>query len=259
MSVFSENADIKIKETVCLSWGASKVKVAPRPYHALAYRIKGEAEFLFENGGEQTQTKEGDVFFMPAGREYQASYAKENKIIAVHFFSKICGNAENYVFENSGEGKIEEKFLKIYKLWSEKPEGYYYRSLSVLCEIIEGIINSENKERKDETQKAFERSVEYIDNNFSDSDFSVEKAINSSHMSGTWFRRLFFEKYGETPAKYITHKRLAKAEALLASGGIGVCEVAELCGFSEAKYFSRCVKKHYGCPPSKLYKHIKTK
>lgn len=96
-----------------------------------------------------------------------------------------------------------------------------------------------------------------MEENYLSSDFSVEKAVDAAHMSNTYFRKLFIEKFGITPSKYITAKRLNYAENLLSSGKYTVERTAELSGFCDAKYFSRVVRKHYGCSPSKLYKVIK--
>jgi len=80
--------------------------------------------------------------------------------------------------------------------------------------------------------------------------------IAKAHMSDTYFRRLFLNRFNMTPNKYLTSKRLIYAEKLLSTGKYSVNEASEMSGFSDVKYFCRVVKKEYGVPPSKLYCQI---
>lgn len=144
----------------------------------------------------------------------------------------------------------------MYDIWSEKAEGYYYMALSTLCEILESISVQQASGLYAETRTAFEAAVAYMENNYMASNFSIRKMIATAYMSNTYFRKLFYSKFGVTPAKYLTSKRLVYAEKLLSTGKYSIKEVAEMSGFGDAKYFSRVVKSNYGVPPSKLYRHI---
>ena len=58
---------------------------------------------------------------------------------------------------------------------------------------------------------------------------------------------------GITPLEYLTDLRMKKAEIMLSSlwtRDYSVSEIAELCGFDNALYFSRVFRKHFGCSPS---------
>lgn len=253
MSVFSENIGIKIKEIQQLSWDRSVVSVAARPYNALVFRIEGSAEFSCR--AVTAKTQRGDVFFMPAGCGYKVDYKEPNTVIAIHFDSDIKAIPENYRFGNSH--LMTALFQKIYDVWNVREIGYYYRALSVMGEILENIALLDTYETKSTTRKAFENAVEYMENNYLSSDFSVEKTVSEAHMSYTYFRKLFIEKFGTAPSKYIVSKRLAYAEKLLSTGQCSVERAAEMSGFCDAKYFSRVVKKNYGCAPSRLYKVLK--
>ena len=76
-------------------------------------------------------------------------------------------------------------------------------------------------------------------------------------MSETYFRRLFYKNFFQTPTQYITKLKLKYAEELLSSGKYSIEETAYMSGFSDAKYFSRVIKSVYGYPPSKLFIHNK--
>ncbi len=69
-------------------------------------------------------------------------------------------------------------------------------------------------------------------------------------MSDTYFRRLFSERFGKNPLKYINELRLQRAKELLSGDYYTVEEVSELCGFNNVSYFSIFFKREVGIPPS---------
>ena len=252
MSVINENISIKIREVRFMSWDIASVSVAARPYHALAFRICGSASF--SQGNLNSTTNTGDVFYMPANRSYKATYQEKNEILVIHFESDLISKMENYQLNNPHT--ISILFHRMYDIWNKKEDGYYYSALSVMCEILEKISVQQSPSLRNETMKAFEDVVEYMEKNYTSSECSVKEMVAKAHMSNTYFRKLFFKKFNMNPTRYLISKRLIYAEKLLSTGKYSIKEVAELSGFCDVKYFSRIVKKEYGVPPSKLYCHI---
>ncbi len=252
MSVLNENISMKIKEVQFMSWDIAAVSVAARPYHALAFRLGGAASF--SHGSFNATTSPGDVFYMPANYSYEAAYKEKNEILVIHFESDLVSKMENYQLSNPHI--VSVLFHRLYDIWNKKTEGYYYRALSVMCEIIESISLQQAPVFRNETVKAFENAVEYMNNNYTSAEFSIDKTVERAHMSNTYFRKLFCAKFSVTPVRYLIAKRLVHAEKLLSTGKYSIKEVAEKSGFCDVKYFSRLVKKEYGVPPSKLYRHI---
>lgn len=251
MSLLNENISIKIKDVQLMSWDIASVSVAPRPYHALALRNAGSAKFT--HGNYAVNTQKGDVFYMPAGLSYNAVYKEKNEILVIHFESDLSSKMENFCTNNSHT--VLSLFQNAYHIWTEKREGYYYSAMSALCEILQILSALNSPEYQSETYQAFEAAIEYMKNHYTSAEFSIEKMVALSHMSSTYFRKLFCSKFGTTPIKYLTAQRLIYAEKLLATGKYSIAEVAEKSGFYDVKYFSRVVKKEYGVSPSKLYQH----
>lgn len=252
MSVLEGNISIKIKDIQMMSWKPCSVCVAARPYHALAFRLRGSASFSF--GGLDLCTNKGDVFYMPSCQPYHAGYQEENEILVIHFESDLCSDMKNYELNN--DHIVFLLFQKIYDIWSKKANGYYYNALSVFCEIMENISIQQDHPLNHETITAFEAAVDDLEKRYTSSGFSVGEMVQRAHMSNTYFRKLFFSKFNTTPVKYLIGKRLLYAEKLLQTGRYSVKEAAELSGFHDVKYFCRVVKKEYGVPPSKLFKHL---
>ena len=252
MSILNENISIRIKDVLFMQWDVSCVEVAPRPYHALVFRLSGSASFKHDEF--ILNTKKGDVFYMPKGYSYNADYREKNEILVIHFESDLDSKMENYQLSNPNV--VSLFFYRIYDIWKKKEMGYYYSALSVMCEILNCISARQNMFLSNETIKLFEKSVEVMEKNYLSCDLTVEKLVSVACMSNTYFRKLFISRFGMTPSKYIVLKRLQYAEKQLSTGKYSVKEVSEMSGFKDVKYFCRVVKKEYGVPPSKLYSHI---
>lgn len=61
---------------------------------------------------------------------------------------------------------------------------------------------------------------------------------------------------GRSPLEYFTSTRMKTAERMLTlwADGYTIAEIAEMCGFGNALYFSRVFKKHYGGSSSRFLK-----
>ncbi len=64
------------------------------------------------------------------------------------------------------------------------------------------------------------------------------------------FARTFKEAYGETPAHYLTRRRMERAKDLLRSANLTVTEVCMLVGFSSLGSFSTRFSELVGMSPS---------
>lgn len=79
---------------------------------------------------------------------------------------------------------------------------------------------------------------------------SVEEIASQLGMGYTWFRRVFKEYTGTSPARYRTRLQIARAKELLASSDLSVSEIAFDLGFDSISQFSTFFSKHEGGPPS---------
>lgn len=61
--------------------------------------------------------------------------------------------------------------------------------------------------------------------------------------SPAYLSRMFSKEMGVTLTEYIRTLRIERAKSLLGNSSIPIEEIANLCGFSDEKYFMRCFKK----------------
>ena len=93
-----------------------------------------------------------------------------------------------------------------------------------------------------------------VEDNYT-SPISLEELAYLSGRSLSSFKRDFQSIYGESPAKWIREKRLARAKQILQSSRLSVADVAYSLGFENPTHFSRIFKQQYGISPSALVNH----
>ena len=108
-------------------------------------------------------------------------------------------------------------------------------------------------EIKDESDDdaTIQNIISYIENHFSE-DISTSSLCVLFGYSATHFGRKFKEATGLSPMAYLRIYRMEEAYRLLKMGKYNISEIALKCGFSDANYFTRCFKSHFGCAPTRM-------
>ncbi|WP_300701843.1 response regulator [Bacteroides sp.] len=94
----------------------------------------------------------------------------------------------------------------------------------------------------------------HVEDNLDNPSFNVDVLCNLLNMSRTSFYNKIKALTDESPADYIRVIRLKRAAQLLKEQKYSVTEVAEMTGFSDAKYFREVFKKHFEVSPSQYAK-----
>jgi len=225
----------------------SYFSVKGRPYAALSLRLEGTAEFYAE--GKTFVSKPGDIIFIPKDMSYAVDYSG-SRIIVVHMYECNYDVMEMFTVEN--KEYIYEKFDEIYYEWEKK---HAINSIKSLVYKVMQYIKEQTAENFED--KEFDSYVEYMDRNFCDPGIDIEKICAEMYVSSSTLRRKFNRYLGMPPKAYLLKLRMNKAIDLLTDGNYSVKETAELCGFSDEKYFARMIKSRYGYAPSVLKQYIK--
>lgn len=255
MSLFDLNNSFRIRDVQHLYLDKTSVFVSPRPYHALAFRAKGTA-FFKTAASDNITAIQNSITYMPANIAYHADYSEDNEIYVIHFDADEKISIE--IYELFSPQIILNYFKEAYNTWKKLDSSYYYQTMSIFYEILSNIYTQTDDFHKTQSAKSFYEAIEYMKKNYTDSNLTIDVLTKTAKMSNTYFRKMFYNKFGETPSKYITGLRLQHAEHLLSQDDISINDAALLSGFSDSKYFSRVVKKVYGYSPSKIYIHNRT-
>ncbi|MDZ5034994.1 AraC family transcriptional regulator, partial [Clostridium perfringens] len=111
------------------------------------------------------------------------------------------------------------------------------------------------KERVNSSKLLVEKAKEYIKNNYSDYEISVEKLCSKLHVSPTYFSTIFKKETNMSFVNYLTDIRLEEAIKLLNTTDDKTYIIALKVGYQEANYFSYVFKKKFGISPSRYRKN----
>ena len=94
----------------------------------------------------------------------------------------------------------------------------------------------------------------HVEENMDNGALNVEMLCSLLNMSRTSFYNKIKALTDQAPADYIRLIRLKRAAQLLKEQKYSITEVAEMTGFSDAKYFREVFKKHFSVIPSQYAK-----
>ncbi|SDA71937.1 two-component system, response regulator YesN [Butyrivibrio sp. INlla18] len=105
--------------------------------------------------------------------------------------------------------------------------------------------------KKDEVSNRYvQAAIEYIENHYSDVDFSVGNLAEALSVSEGHISRLFKSETDSSINNYLTKYRIKKALDYLKDMNVKVYEVADKVGYQDIAYFSNTFKKLVGRTPS---------
>lgn len=251
MEFFDDGKNLfRILSVLELSWDGALRHANPRPFHALSFRLKGDASFV--HGGISSHVADDSISYVPKDFEYTLDHKSEH-LYVVHF--EIEGNAGQYDFFSLCPDDTQlyrYLFRSLFDVWNRKKPGYRYAAASIFCTILGELQKETSGHAFQVHEDKMGKVIEYIHKHYCESDIAVSRLSEIYGTSETYFRRVFKQTCGTTPLKYINHLRLKYAEELLHSGYYSVREVSEKVGFEDPKYFSRFIKTQKKIPPSKL-------
>ncbi len=217
-------------------------------YWELVYCTGGAGTFLFDNG-VMIHYEEGDTVAIPPQQRHANS--SEEGFTNIHMRMAEPSFPYRTVFK---VGDDPERHIGI----AFKQARYYYLAdikkrelvLAALGELISSYLivyrdNSEYSEPVEQIRKLLIRD-------YANADLALDALLHSLPFNYDYLRKLFKKEVGVTPHEYLTQLRMKKAKTMLSAmwtSDYSVAEIAALCGYDDALYFSRVFKKHYGCSP----------
>ena len=208
------------------------------PNHAeLLYFIRADAT-VFRTETEEYSLHHGSLIYLPTGVTYR-HIAETEKTVRVQL--RVFGTDGTALdcFDAAQTRKFDPIFRKIAAEWENRFSGYENRCLSLLYGIFEQMTRLCEEDRHGKQGMLIEPGVRYLRENLASSELTVASAAELCHISEVYFREIYRLVYGTSPLKDITEARIRRACEFLSEGKYRVGEVADLCGFSDAKYFSR--------------------
>ena len=259
-----ENAEFNIERIMLIKSGEAADGIAYP--HNVSYSgnilvnelfiyLCGEADFNI--GGKKMHLSKNGIVSLPKGKysRYDVTVHKPVSYIDIMYLSDAVPSDGIEMLPKVSD-YTSSLFEKANKLWTRKKSGYYSKTMSVVYEIINSIQNRSGEYASSDSFRALSPSEEYLYSNYLSREFDYEIMAELSGFSYSHFKKLFIKKYGCSPIKQVTDMKMKYAKELLCVGKYTVSEIAEMCGFESACYFSLCFKKIHGVSPKAYEKTV---
>ncbi len=241
--------DVKILSILELNWEKTNKNSDIRQYHALSFRVMGDAVFKHET--VTTMVKSGDIVFVPAYYQYTLTSGAEH-LFVIHFTSNESLPEKIVKFSPKDSAYFARKFEELYSVWQKKELGFEHECKAIFYKIATKTERSYAQKKPAQSSGQINEIIDYIHENYISENISIENLAALSNISCTYLRKIFHANFGVSPRKYINDLKLQYAIELLQSGYYSVCEVSDMCNFQNVHYFSTFIKKETGIPPSKI-------
>ncbi len=142
---------------------------------------------------------------------------------------------------------------KIAKIEEENdvlPASTFIETQALLQLLLSRFIQN-NKSSKMFARSDFYELINYIKEHLHEP-LNIADLAKRCNLSPDHFSRVFQQKFGIRPSKYIQTKRIERSETLLLTTNNTLAEIAEKTGWDNVSYFTRVFKKTTGQTPAKF-------
>ncbi|MDF2537210.1 MAG: AraC family transcriptional regulator [Herbinix sp.] len=248
-------------------------------YIEIIYTLSGEYQILLNNKEYNFQT--GDMVLINSNEVHNiiSLHTGMNKYIVIKFEPELLYTTSQSVFEmkyvmpfilnESTHQKIFEReeiektvipdiIDGIYQEYTAKKYGYELAIRANIYNLFLFILRRWNIQNVDlninpdipkDIVTRLQTVFDYIENNYQN-DITALDMSNLSHISYSYFSRLFKKVMKRSFRDYLTYVRISKAEKLLTTSELNITEIALAVGFTTSSYFIQQFK---------LYKEISPK
>jgi AraC-like DNA-binding protein/ligand-binding sensor domain-containing protein len=102
-----------------------------------------------------------------------------------------------------------------------------------------------------EDEAFMNKIADFTERNISNSDISIND-MAAAAVSRSGLNRKMRQLLGVTPADFLKEARMKRAVKMLKETDVPAADIAYACGFSDPKYFAKCVKASTGMTPREL-------
>ena len=219
---------------------------------------KGELEYIL--GSKKDVLKEGQALIIPPKMAH-FGIAKTDVTYDVLMFdlryfyndTDVCKNTLSAIFEGSCSFDSKTENPVIIECIDSICHTDLPGSLRTVAKVYNllhnmiyyGIITMQ----KTVCKNGVAEIVEYIEKEYT-KDLSAGSLCKKFGYTQAHFCRKFKNATGLSPVTYLKIYRLEKAFDLIKNTDLQICEIANMCGFSDSNYFTRCFTAHYQNPPT---------
>ncbi|GAA0137728.1 hypothetical protein YSY43_45690 [Paenibacillus sp. YSY-4.3] len=121
-----------------------------------------------------------------------------------------------------------------------------------IAELFSKAVNYRESFRPSKSYQLFTAAKAYIQQNYSDSELTVEGVAQALYIDASYLRKVFKREANISVVDYITYIRMKEAKDILLTRPMKLSAVADKVGYNDPNYFSKCFKKRFGLTPSEF-------
>lgn len=201
--------------------------------------------------GDENSLKEDVRELTEQFRKKQVSF-QHYQIVMMELVAELLKLARSYQVDLTkfldGDTNIYQKVLQFTSLMELE---------QWLLSIAFGLRTTIRREKRDSAKLLVDSAKQFIHENYSDSDLSVEVLCKHLNVSATYFSTIFKKETGKNFVAYLTDVRMDAARELLNNTEDKTYIISAKVGYPEPNYFSYVFKKQYGIAPSQYRASIK--
>lgn len=208
-------------------------------------KIKVQAGYMFLLFPQEWHTYRPDK--ETGWEEYWIGFKGENidNRIKNGFFSK-----QKPIFHVGIQTEIVQLYNQGIQIAKEQKAGYQQLLAGITNHLL-GWAYSSDKHSGFEDLKVADQinRAKIIFSEYHNEGIKAEEVAEKLNMSYSWFRKLFKEYTGFSPAQYVQELRILRAKELLTNTNQNIKEIAFVCGYENAEYFTTAFKNKTGYTP----------
>ncbi len=226
-------------------------------YHIL-FVESGEYEIKFQ--GNASNLKKGDfVLYCPGDMQWYRSVCTSTSFWC-HFTGNVINELLNDtslcggIFSCPSPDMAFDAFSRLIK--NHTLSGSSLLTIGCFLEFIHRITNTEHANVSVNNHSVVDSTIEYIHKNYFRS-ITLDTLAKQAGYSKSRLSHLFRDRVGISPIHYLTDVRINNAAEYLLSTDIPIIKIAEMCGFDDSLYFSKCFRKHCHISPREFRREFK--
>lgn len=227
-------------------------------FHELVYQRTGccvstldGVDYLFE---------QGSILYMPAHsyEEYKVLTQKNGECIDIFFETDTPLAEQPVLLAPPHRQRIADLFTKSDERWMSSDGVRQLAVKAVLYEILE-LLRQEADDRQitSTARHALDVGLQYLTRHCLDPKVDYHAAAKQAGVSYSYLKRLFVERLGMPPVRFVISRRMDCAKDYLTATTSSISEIAEALGYSSVYYFSRVFQAENGISPSQYRENMK--
>lgn len=148
-------------------------------------------------------------------------------------------------------------FEKLKKTISDSDWEKIRKNTGILCQILAELAIGIGNPEIILSGQLVKQCMDFISSHLVEPELDLTMICDSLHVTPSSLNRLFRQKLGVSPGRYIQDCRKKEAQVLLLNTDLPVKELAARCGFSDPNTFNRFIRRNMGMSPISYRKNNK--